>query len=171
MIVTSEQYRDLLQEYSDKVNADATDVLIEGAKRTLIEMKSRIHNQGKATSGVLIGSLPRGQRIKKGDYSRGWANRRLSAGRQIERVDLQFDGRADFGDLTAKNVGLIGNYIVGTSGEDVVIGFVDDDQREIAEHHESYRQEPIFTSSDQETGLGIETIISIINQRIDDVFA
>lgn len=111
--------------------------------------KQRIFEFGQCTDGQSISSRRQANPPNEGDYSASHGRLRreggkynggsFSGGRQTGYVDLELTGRHRRNLIVAKD-----------SNGDMVYGFQDTKQREIAEYHESYRQKPIYKFSDFE---------------------
>ena len=106
-------------------------------------MKRRIHNRGNATDGTPIGQ-----------YSLPYAKRRREAGRQVRRVDLEFEGDMRR-DLT-----------VGTSGKENVLGFKNKfENLKAASHEERYGKE-IYTPSESEINRATKSYEKCVSELV-----
>ena len=97
---------------------------------------TRVFVNGKASDGKLITSKV--AKKETGAYGKQQGKKRKKAGRQVNKVDL------NFGSTTQKDL------IVGKQGRKNVLGFATDRSRNIAAGHEAYREKPIFKPTRQE---------------------
>lgn len=116
---------------------------IKGAKTVALKHFEGIHKQrifvdGLDESGSLYGVPPitRGRGV--GVYSVRHGLARIRRGRQVRKKDLVFRGN------------LIRNIQVGTHQGDIVYGFVQDAQKEIAEKQEGQMNREIFNATNAE---------------------
>lgn len=71
-----------------------TDSLLQDIAVSLVASNTRrIHNESKDVSGAEITFKRSRKTPKKGAYSKSYASRRQSKGRQIQRVDLSLTGK------------------------------------------------------------------------------
>ena len=119
-------------------------IAVSSMNRLLGSMKIRIFNQGRATDGGLIGP-----------YISAWKNVRAKAGRQTAYKDLEFSSD------------LRNSIQVGTSSGEVVIGFLVDKSRLIASGQEQQTGKEIFTPTQEEIDLTVESVLDLVDECLD----
>jgi len=116
-----------LQNAVNEINRLAADVLFLGGKNLEGEMKFRIFNQGRATTGQI------------GNYkSKSWIQKRGQRGRQTNYVDLEFTSS------------LRDSIQVVRQGNDVFLAVINDRDFAKAKGQESRRKKEIFIPSESE---------------------
>jgi hypothetical protein len=116
-----------LQNAVNEINRLAADVLFLGGKNLEGEMKFRIFNQGRATTGQI------------GNYkSKSWIQKRGQRGRQTNYVDLEFTSS------------LRDSIQVVRQGNDVFLAVINDKDFAKAKGQESRRKKEIFIPSESE---------------------
>jgi len=116
-----------LQNAVNEINRLSADVLFLGGKNLEGEMKFRIFNQGRATTGQI------------GNYkSKSWIQKRGQRGRQTNYVDLEFTSS------------LRDSIQVVRQGNDVFLAVINDRDFAKAKGQESRRKKEIFIPSESE---------------------
>jgi hypothetical protein len=143
--VTPDQAKAATKKLVSQVNADLLNrANLPALKDKEGNIKVRIHNKGLNSSGEEIGKYT----------SDPYVRRRAGAGRQTERVDLQFDGRLRdaFSVMIHK-----GRYVLGF---DPTIKYGDLTSGELADIHEE-RYGPVWKPMASET----RRYLKILNQQ------
>jgi hypothetical protein len=125
---------------------DADVILRTGTQDLYAQVSERIQQRGQRTDGQLIGG---------GVYSKGWANKRRLAGRQISYIDFTFDG-----DLVDRG------FIVGpTPGGGWGLGWANSMSADRAKHLEAYFG-TVFKPSAKEKEQAFGYILQAISNEI-----
>tara|TARA_Y100000361_G_C11162000_1_gene348097 strand:+ start:27335 stop:27790 length:456 start_codon:yes stop_codon:yes gene_type:complete len=122
MAINEEQFKQGLSKVVSAIRSREGEALLLTAKRLEGIMKRRIFNDGKATSGSLIGKYK----------SKSWKKKRSDRGRQVATVDLQFTGD------------LIRSFKTVRDGDEVVLAIVNDQDFAKAKGNERRRKKDIF---------------------------
>ena len=125
--MSAESFKAYLGRVQTAVKQKSDGIQIAALKSLEAEHKTRIFNDGQATTGQPIGK-----------YSAGYAAKRKAAGRQTSYVDLEF-----FGNLRK-------NIQVGKSQGRNVYGFLNTLQRKIAEENQRRFGKRIFNITAKE---------------------
>lgn len=151
------------QDFASKVNLlskciedNSARIQEAGLENMIGDLKNRIFLDGKATDGSQISAKVKAKNPRVGDYSKSQGRKRAKRNRRNEKVNLFMEG-----DLSE-------DIQIGNNNGEKVLGFLNDDQREIGASHETYRKQLIFGASSFEIELLIEGSIEEINVTIED---
>lgn len=124
--------------------------------RQRLNIAERVFGKGIASDGLPIDSK-RKAKNRKGAYSQRYGQRRLKEGKQINLINLVFDGTFDR------------SLIIGRDGKKTVLGFDTDKSRMIAEKTEEYRGKAIFQATPEEKKAIFQIVIEQIRKVIRSV--
>lgn len=136
-------YQNIVDAYAKAIDAAEVAALLflEG------KIKFRVHNKGQKPEGAQIGTY-RPFTIKK----------RKERGRQVNYVDLQFEGN------------LIKGYTVGKAADNNAnaLGFINEVETQKAIDNEQRFGAPIFAPSDAEIETALKSYNAVLNAKLKD---
>jgi hypothetical protein len=134
-------YTKLLETYAKAINAAevATLLFLQG------KIQFRVHNRGEKTSGELIGG-----------YSKKWAAKRTAKGRQVNYVDLEFNGDLRKG------------MKVGVDGKVNVLQFINEAETDKGRGNEDAFGGPIWNASPEEIENAMISYNAVLNKTFND---
>jgi len=128
---------------------------IVGANLQVGLSKKRIFNDGLGSDNNLITNKKVAQILAEdGIYSKGYSRKRKNRGKQIKKVDLEFDG-----DLRR-------SIQVGTYRKNIAVGYVSEEEAKIMEYNEDYRKKAIAGPSVSEIKQVKDRITSYIAKEV-----
>ena len=156
-MITPEELSIKLQNFAKCIGKD-TSILIPPLEGARAEMLYRIHNEGKATDGTLIGVPKVAAPPHIGAYSQRHGRRRAKRGRQNKIKDLQLEGD------------LIRSVTTGETGGVPSVGFDTSEQREIAEHQEAQTEKRIWGLTKGERATFEKQLEKILSKDLKDCY-
>ena len=138
------------------------DFSIVGVNKAEAIIKERVFNRGSANDNRRIRTSYKGKGKGFNAYSRSWGKKRQQTGRQTSYVDLE-----NKGDLRK-------SIVKGTSKNEVVLGFVNEEQAKIGRGHEkTYRgkKDTIFALNEKEADESFDEVQKAFDKLIDKIWS
>ena len=144
--MTPQDFNSRLKKLKECVLESVDRIEIVALNEMNANIKNRVFRDGLATNETLISSKVIAKNPRVGAYSKTQGRKRAKRNRRNDKVNLFLDGNLD------------ASLSVGIDNGDNVIKFDDPELGKIARYQEKYRKQKIWSPSDNETELSIETV-------------
>lgn len=151
--MTPDEYLRFVNTIPGFIQDNRSSIQEAGFNSVIAQHKNRIFLEGKSSNGSPI--IAKAKQPREGVYSKSHGRKRRKRQKRTDKIYLFFEGD------------LFRSIQVGKSGDEVVLGFVDDKNADIASSHEQYRGQEIFKLSNSEISIMQEGAIAEIQYLVD----